>query len=211
MTDTSPLAIASALAAQLNAAGGNFTARAATGSADVILVPESDAANAGGLLLPPVASDAAADAAAKALAEKLKATLGARTGVLTLVAQKTPKTADAATLASDIEKILAGIDASEKGADGLKVMRDPPGSFFDYASLAQRPESLAVELLYLVPPEKVGLTTAGASEHWLALVLPNDVRKGVRAISVKITADDKLMHTWWAVPKKDSGWTFQPF
>ncbi|MFI5346350.1 MAG: hypothetical protein ACHQ51_08245 [Elusimicrobiota bacterium] len=211
MTDSNPLSIAAALASQLNAAGADYSARAANGTADALLVPKADAAKTVGLVLRQVASDAPADAAAIAVGEKLKSFVAKRTGVLSVLAQKTPKAADAAALAAGIEKALAALDAAAAGADGLKILENPPaGSGFEYASWAPQSESLAIELLFRVPTEHTEVKTDGASAHWLAFVLPDDRRPVVRAVPVKMPAGDVVKRLWWAFPKK-GGWTFLPF
>jgi hypothetical protein len=211
MTDTNSLSIASALAEQLNAAGADYSARAAKGAADALLVPKADAAKAVGLILRSVASDAGTDAAAKAVGEKLKSSAAKRTGVLTVLAQKTPKAADAAALAAGIEKALAALDLAAAGTGGLKILDTPPaGSGFEYASWAPQAGPLAVELLYRVPPEKAEVKTDGASAHWLVLVLPDDKRPVVRAVPVKMPEGDALKRLWWAFPK-NGGWTVLPF
>ena len=211
MTDQNHLSLASALAAQLNAAGADYSAKAANGTAAALLVPKADAAKAVGLIVRDAESDAQADAAAKAVAEKLKSSAKGRGGVLTVLALKAPRAAQAAELAAGVEKVLAALDAAKPAADGLKVLDNPGAETgFEYASWAPRPGGLAVELLFRVAPDKAEVKTAGAAKHWLALVLPDDKRPLVRAVAVKLPAEDVLRGLWWAFPK-GSGWTFLPF
>jgi len=211
MTDRNPLALACALADQLNAAGADYAAKAANGAADTLLVSKSDAAKAAGLIVRAVSSDADTDAAAKAVGEKLTASLKGRTGVLTVLALKAPRAAQAAALAAGIEKVLAALDQAKPAADGLKIVDAPaPDTGFEYASWAPRPGGLAVELVYRVAPDRNEVKTPGAAAHWLALILPDEERPLVRAVAVKMPAEDVVRRHFWAFPK-GAGWTFLPF
>jgi hypothetical protein len=211
MTDQNALSLASDLAAQLNAAGADYSAKAAVGTAAALLIPKSDAAKAVGLIVRAAESDTQADAAATALAEKLKSSVKGRTGVLSVLALKAPRAAQAAELAAGVEKIMTALDSVKPAADGLKVVDAPaPGTGFEYASWSPQAAGLTVELLFRIAPDKAEVKTAGAATHWLALTLPDDKRPLVRAIAVKIPAADVVRRLWWAFPK-GSGWTFLPF
>ncbi|MDE2511338.1 MAG: hypothetical protein KGL74_09470 [Elusimicrobia bacterium] len=211
MPDNTPLSIATALAAQLNSAGGDYAARAAKGAAGALLVPKSDASKAVGLIVRSIETETAAEGAAQAVGVKLKGASAKRTGVLTVLARKTPTHADAAALALGVEKVLSALDQAGAGPGGLKILDTPPaGSGFEYASWSPQPESLTVELLYRTAAEIAEVRTEGASAHWLALILPNDRRPLVRAVAVKMPEGDAIKRLWWAFPEKD-GWSFLPF